>query len=57
MSEIMINKVINNNTSESKVPVQKEPKKPNEVSGVHISGHIKIFDPNTKEVYIDKRED
>jgi len=28
---------------------------PNENSGVHIEGHIKIFDPESKEVFIDKR--
>jgi hypothetical protein len=28
---------------------------PNESSSVNIQGHIKIFDPNTKEVFIDKR--
>ena len=30
-------------------------KKPDETSGVMIEGHIKIFDPNTKEVIVDKR--
>ena len=29
--------------------------KPNETSGFHFEGHIKIFDPESKEVYIDKR--
>jgi len=29
--------------------------KPNEKSGVSIQGHIKIYDPETKEVFIDKR--
>jgi hypothetical protein len=29
--------------------------KPNEVGGIHVQGHIKIFDPETGEVYIDKR--
>jgi len=29
--------------------------KPNESSSVNIQGHIKIFDPNSKEVFIDKR--
>ena len=29
--------------------------KPNETSSVRIQGHIKIFDPKTKEVFIDKR--
>ena len=29
--------------------------RPNETGGFHFEGHIKIFDPNTKEVFIDKR--
>jgi hypothetical protein len=29
--------------------------KPNETGGVRVQGHIKIFDPETKEVFIDKR--
>lgn len=29
--------------------------RPNETGGFHFEGHIKIFDPDTKEVYIDKR--
>ncbi len=32
-----------------------QPKRPDENYGFHIEGHIKIFDPETKEVYIDKR--
>ena len=28
---------------------------PDETSGLQIQGHIKIFDPETKEVYVDKR--
>jgi len=30
-------------------------KQPDEQSGVHVQGHIKIFDPESGEVYIDKR--
>jgi len=30
-------------------------KKPNEVGGFHFEGHIKIFDPETEEIFIDKR--
>lgn len=30
-------------------------KKPNETSGFHFEGHIKIFDPENKEIFIDKR--
>lgn len=32
-----------------------EQAKPNEVSGFHIEGHIKIFDPSNGEIFIDKR--
>jgi len=37
---------MNNSTSTSK---------PNEMGSLRIQGHIKIFDPETKEVFIDKR--
>lgn len=30
-------------------------KKPDENLGFHVEGHIKIFDPETKEVFVDKR--
>lgn len=36
-----------NNASESK--------KPDEIGGIHFEGHIKIFDPETGEVYRDQR--
>ena len=32
-------------------------KKPNEVGGFYFSSHIKIFDPNTKQVLVQKRGD
>lgn len=35
--------------------IEKNNKKPDETGGVHFEGHIKIFDPETKEVFIDKR--
>jgi hypothetical protein len=34
---------------------QQTPARPNETGGFHFEGHIKIFDPQTKEVFIDKR--
>jgi hypothetical protein len=34
---------------------QKSETRPNETGGFHFEGHIKIFDPQTKEVFIDKR--
>lgn len=30
-------------------------KKPDETNGVHVQGHIKIFDPESGEVYVNKR--
>lgn len=35
--------------------VKEEIKKPNETQGVHMEGHIKIFDPVSKEIIINKR--
>lgn len=29
--------------------------KPNEIGGFNVEGHIKIFDPETNEIFIDKR--
>lgn len=29
--------------------------KPDELNGIHVQGHIKIFDPESGEVYVDKR--
>jgi hypothetical protein len=44
---------------ENKMPENQQNTKPetrpNETGGFHFEGHIKIFDPETKEVYIDKR--
>lgn len=34
---------------------QKPKRKPDETGGVHVQGHIKIHDPETGEVFIDKR--
>ena len=46
---------MSNNENSKDNKVQTETKKPNENSGVMMEGHIKIFDPETKEVFIDKR--
>jgi hypothetical protein len=34
--------------------VENTKKRPDETSGIYARGHIKIFDPETKEVFIDK---
>lgn len=34
---------------------QKPEKKPDETSGIHVQGHIKIHDPESGQVYVNKR--
>ena len=37
-------------------PEQKQaPRRPNDIGALQIDGFVKIFDPNTKEVYVEKR--
>jgi hypothetical protein len=42
------------NMTEQQTPSEPT-EKPNETSGFHFEGHIKIFDPQSNEVFIDKR--
>lgn len=48
-------------STENKMPqnqentAQQPEKRPNETGGFHFEGHIKIWDPESKEVFIDKR--
>jgi hypothetical protein len=44
-----------NTSAQQETKMDSKQTKPNESSTVNIQGHIKIFDPNTKEVFIDKR--
>jgi hypothetical protein len=49
---------INNNIEETKIETeiqQPQTKQPDERSGIHVQGHIKIFDPQTKEVFVNGR--
>ena len=48
-----------NNVDKTQIDPQKVEtnKKPNETGGVYFSSHVKIFDPNTKEVLVQKRGD
>jgi len=43
-----------NLTNTEEHAVENQEKRPNESSGIYVRGHIKIFDPETKEVFIDK---
>ena len=54
----MINKSMNEKSSESQVNQEKKTEpKPNELGGFYFSSHLKITDPNTKEVLVQKRGD
>lgn len=48
---------MNNTIDEQRQEPQKPERKPNEVGGVYFSSSIKIFDPNTKEILVQKRGD
>lgn len=49
-----INKNMDTNKQEQTVNTQPQ-KKPDERGGIYLQGHLKIFDPETKEVYVNKR--
>lgn len=50
-----MNKVESKTMLEQPTQQQNSEKRPDEMGGFHVEGHIKIFDPETKEVLIDKR--
>lgn len=50
-----MNELESNQNSRENNMNQEENKKPDENFGFHVEGHIKIFDPQTNEVFIDKR--
>jgi hypothetical protein len=43
-----------NKMQDNSKEVEEKSRKPNETGNISIRGHIKIFDPETKEVFIDK---
>jgi hypothetical protein len=47
-----INKNMDTKIQENSTNPQRQP---DERGGIHVQGHIKIFDPETKEVFVDKR--
>jgi hypothetical protein len=52
----MNNNQLNSNMDKNMEDLQKNStEKPNETGGIHVQGHIKIFDPESGEVFIDKR--
>ena len=45
----------NQQTSNEAVQQQPRPKKPNDTGSISVEGFVKIFDPNTKEKFVEKR--
>jgi hypothetical protein len=52
MANNEINKNIDNNQENSEVEKKKQP---DEQGGIHLQSHIKIFDPETTEVFVNGR--
>ena len=44
-----------NKKLEPVVQIEAAAKKPNENGSLSIESHVKIFDPNTKEIIVEKR--
>jgi hypothetical protein len=53
----MINNSIGKKSETDNKNQDVQQKKPNENSGVYLSSHVKIYDPNTKEIFVQKRAD
>ena len=53
----MINNAINKSMDQKvqETMTKQTQRQPDERGGIHVQGHIKIFDPETKEVFVDKR--
>lgn len=36
-------------------PARPAPKRPNDTGSISVEGHVRIFDPKTKETFVEKR--
>ncbi len=54
MDDKAINKNMTEKQQENSVANQLT-KQPDEKGGIYLQGHIKIFDPESQEVFVDKR--
>ena len=50
-----LNTKTDQNTDVTENELMETDKKPDETNGVHIQGHIKIFDPDSGEIFVNKR--
>ena len=54
MSETKLNSNMDTNSEDIKT-IKDQGLEPNEIGGINVQGHIKIFDPESGEVYVNKR--
>jgi hypothetical protein len=45
----------NNNGNNQSAQQPKTPARPNETGSISVEGHVRIFDPATKQVFVEKR--
>jgi hypothetical protein len=55
MNNSQLNSNMDKNTEDLERNTMDKDSKPNETGGINVQGHIKIFDPESGEVYVDKR--
>jgi hypothetical protein len=55
MNTNQLNSNMDKNTEDLEQNAMDKDIKPNEMGGINVQGHIKIFDPESGEVYVDKR--
>ena len=55
MNTTQLNSNMDKNMEDLEQNAMDKDTKPNETGGIHVQGHIKIFDPESGEVYVDKR--
>ena len=50
-----MNQKDSDNQQNKAVQQQPRPKKPNDTGSISVEGFVRIFDPKTKEVFVEKR--
>jgi hypothetical protein len=45
----------NDTQQAQEIAKQQSPKRPNETGSISVEGFVRIFDPNTKEKFVEKR--
>ena len=50
-----INKTMQESNNKPEPEVRNETRRPDEAGSIAIAAHVRIFDPNTKEIFVEKR--